>query len=353
MSYGGLKRARSWKRRTQPKDAYSSPGLLYSEACEMAWLHQQSQRAYNAAMRCRPVQIVALATTCLLAGKASAHAQSTVSLPVTVTCPALSALDEQQPDDQQPSRREISIAAVKFSGALQMPISDQDIIASSIKLQTHGDSVDGVTDEALERVRAGWQDRGYFKVQVSGKTKTLSSIGASRRVAIRVQVDEGMQYRLGEITFKNNKAISDVAALRGLFPISDGDIFSREKIATGLQNLSKAYGEMGYINFTSVPDTEFDDEKELISITIDSDEGKQFHFGSINIIGLDERSRQAMMKDFPTGQVYNERLLRLFLEKYSSIFKLSPEDPRLSEKHLDERTGTIAITLYACPCPVC
>ena len=31
MSLGGLKRARSWKRRIQPKEAYSSPGLLYSE----------------------------------------------------------------------------------------------------------------------------------------------------------------------------------------------------------------------------------------------------------------------------------------------------------------------------------
>ena len=34
MSYGGLKRARSWKRRIQPKEAYSSPGLLYSESCD-------------------------------------------------------------------------------------------------------------------------------------------------------------------------------------------------------------------------------------------------------------------------------------------------------------------------------
>ncbi len=32
MSHGGLKRARSWKRRIQPKEAYSSPGLLYSES---------------------------------------------------------------------------------------------------------------------------------------------------------------------------------------------------------------------------------------------------------------------------------------------------------------------------------
>jgi hypothetical protein len=128
-------------------------------------------------MRSRLAQIVALATTCLFAAKVFVHAQSTDSTAVTVTCPALPVLD-----DQQPSRPEISIASVKFSGALQMPISDQDIISSSIKLKTHGDSVDGVTDEALERVRAGWQDRGYFRVQVSGKAKPLTS-GHGRRIA--------------------------------------------------------------------------------------------------------------------------------------------------------------------------
>jgi hypothetical protein len=31
MSHGGLNRARSWKRRIQPKKAYSSSGLLYSD----------------------------------------------------------------------------------------------------------------------------------------------------------------------------------------------------------------------------------------------------------------------------------------------------------------------------------
>jgi hypothetical protein len=43
MSDGGLKRARSWKRRIQPKEAYSSPGLLYSESCDNACLQQPSR----------------------------------------------------------------------------------------------------------------------------------------------------------------------------------------------------------------------------------------------------------------------------------------------------------------------
>ena len=34
--HGGPKRARSWKRRIQPKEAYSSPVLLYSEKAALA-----------------------------------------------------------------------------------------------------------------------------------------------------------------------------------------------------------------------------------------------------------------------------------------------------------------------------
>ena len=298
-------------------------------------------------MRWRLAQIVTLAATCLLSGKASIHAQSTVSNTVTVTCPALPASD-----DQQPSGPEISIAEMNFGGVLQMPISEQDQIASSIKQRTHGHSLSEVTNEALERVRAGWQDLGYFKVLASDEAKTLTSSPASQRIALSVHVDEGTQYKLSKVTFKHNKAIS-ADVLRSLFPIEDGGIFSREKIAMGLENLRKAYGELGYINFTAIPDTVFDDEKGLVALDVDTDEDKPFYVSSINIVGLDERSRQEILKDFPSGQVYNERLFRLLLEKYSTTFKLSPDDPRLIKRQLDERAGTIAITLYACPCPVC
>ncbi|MGA8441390.1 MAG: POTRA domain-containing protein [Candidatus Sulfotelmatobacter sp.] len=94
---------------------------------------------------------------------------------------------------------------------------------------------------------------------------------------------------MGAIRFKHNKAVSNVKALRALFPINDGGIFSREKIAKGLENLRKAYGEQGYINFTSVPETRFDDDRKLIFLDIDVDEGKQFYVSSIGIVGADTR----------------------------------------------------------------
>ncbi|MGA9902419.1 MAG: POTRA domain-containing protein, partial [Terriglobales bacterium] len=124
-------------------------------------------------------------------------------------------------------------------------------------------------EEDTERVRAEYQNRGYFKVLVDEpKTEIhdtghegfhipLLQSGQGKSVDITMPIQEGDRYHLGTITFKNNKAISSTAALRSLFPMKDGEIFSREKVAKGLENLRKAYGQAGYINFTSVPDTKF------------------------------------------------------------------------------------------------
>lgn len=244
------------------------------------------------------------------------------------------------------------LAWAKKTKSLQMAVVDQDQIADSVKHETQGTSLDRVTDEALERVRAGWQNRGYFKVRVTGEASSLTSSPASQRIALFVHVDEGPQYKLSGISFRNNKAISNAKALRNLFPIRDGDVFSREKIAKGLENLRKAYGQFGYINFVSVPDTTFDEGNGLISLDIDVDEGKQFYVSSVKVLGLNEPAQQDILKDFPVGQIYNARIFELSLKKHSTLLQFSSDDPRHVKKQLDERAGTVAITLDARPCPV-
>jgi len=39
-----------------------------------------------------------------------------------------------------------------------MPISEQEQIADSVKQQTHGTSLEDVTEEGLERMRVRWPD---------------------------------------------------------------------------------------------------------------------------------------------------------------------------------------------------
>ena len=101
------------------------------------------------------------------------------------------------------------------------------------------------------------------------------------------------------ISFKNNKAIKSRERLRQFFPLNDGDTFSREKIAAGLANLRNAYGQIGYVNFTSVPDTSFDEENKSISLAVDGDEGKQFHVGAIDVLGVEDPARERFIESLP------------------------------------------------------
>jgi outer membrane protein assembly factor BamA len=292
----------------------------------------------ESAMRRRVAQIVIFAA-CVLADKSPARAQST-------PCPTRSTSASYA---IKPSGPKISIVEVNFPGFLQLPISDQDQIADTIKQPDYGDSADGLINDAVERVKTRWQDRGYFKVRVSGEEATLTSSPASRNIALTFHVDEGLQYRLGGIKFKNSIVISDIAAWRSLFPISDGDIFSREEIATGLDNLRGAYGDLGYINFTAIPNAQVDDENKLVSLDIDVDEGKRFHVSEVKVLALDESARQELLKDLSIkrGQIYNAAS-RISLLKYDSVL---PHCECREELHIDERAGAVTVTLDFRPCP--
>ena len=217
-------------------------------------------------------------------------------------------------------------------------------------------------DEDSERVRAEFQNRGYFKVVVQ-EPKTvirdsghkgfhipLIMKGAGKAVDITIPIEEGEQYRLGAITFKNNKAVNNVKALRGLFPLKDGEILNREKIAKGLENLRKAYGQLGYINFTSIPNTTFDEDKKLVFLDVDVDEGKQFYVRRIEFAGNTTTRDKVIRREIALeeGQVYDQHLWELSLLRLNQLGyfeQLKPEDPNVTERHLNEKDATVDLTL--------
>jgi outer membrane protein insertion porin family len=218
-------------------------------------------------------------------------------------------------------------------------------------------------DEDTERVRNEYQNRGYFKMNIVGEPKTeihdtghagahvpLLQGGKGKSVDITMIVDEGERYTLGGITFKNNKAVQNVRALRSLFPIKDGDVFSKEKIAKGLENLRKAYGQLGYINFTSIPDTRFDDDKKLIYLDVDVDEGKAFYVRRIEFQGNTTTRDKVIRREIALeeGNVYNAHLWEMSLLRLNQLGyfdQLKPDDPNATIRQLDEKDGLVDLTL--------
>ena len=217
-------------------------------------------------------------------------------------------------------------------------------------------------DDDMELVREEEQNRGYFKANV-GQPQTrirdtghtgfhipLLQHGPGKAMDISVAIDEGDQYRLGSITFKGNKTLNNAKALRNVFPIKDGDTFNRKLFAKGLENLKNAYGTQGFINYTPVPTPTFDEQKKLVSWEIEIDEGKQFSVRRIEFQGNTTTRDKVIRREvvLEEGQLYNEQLWKIGIQRLNQLGffdQIKPDDPQTTERHLDEKAGTVDLTL--------
>ncbi len=214
-------------------------------------------------------------------------------------------------------------------------------------------------DEDAERVRDALQQHGYFKAVVDDPKTQMRDVdskmhvpfvqsGKGKVMDITIPVEEGDKYKLKAITFKNTQAIRNTQLLRGLFPIKDGDTFDNHLVGKGLDNLRKAYGELGYINFSSVPTTEIDDEKKQITLTIETEEGKPFFVRRIEFQGNTTTRDRVIRRELlvQEGQVFNSRLWELSvlrLNQLNYFDTLKPEDD--TERKLNEQDGTVDLTV--------
>ncbi len=211
--------------------------------------------------------------------------------------------------------------------------------------------------EDAERVRFEYQKAGYFKAIVSDPTTQLRDVGrnfinpfskAGKRVDITIPVEEGDRFTLGKITFKGNKAVTNLPALRKLFPMKDGEIFNTENVRKGLEGLRKAYGSLGYINFTPVPDTIIHDENKTIDVEVDLDEGKPYYIRRIEFVGNTTTRDKVIRRELALeeGSVYNSELWELSLLRLNQLQYFEPLKPEQdSDTKRNDKDATVDLTL--------
>jgi len=213
-------------------------------------------------------------------------------------------------------------------------------------------------EEDSERVRQAYRDKGYASAAVEEPKTQIRDQGGlnwftfrpnkGKRIDILMPIEEGGRFRVGTITFSGNKAVTNAKALRATFALKDGDWFNATMIQKGLENLKKAYGTLGYVNFAAIPTPKYDDKNKTVSLQIDIDEGKPFYVSRIefqgNTITRDRVIRRELLLD--EGQVYNSQLweyslLRLNQLEYFEPLKVDQD----SEAHQDSEAGTVDLLL--------
>ncbi|MFZ3211326.1 MAG: outer membrane protein assembly factor BamA [Terriglobales bacterium] len=212
--------------------------------------------------------------------------------------------------------------------------------------------------EDAERVRDALQQKGYFKALVQDpKTNIHDTHGIhlpllkkheGKSVDITLPIEEGDRYRLKEVKFTGNKAITNIQILRAQIPMKDGDIFNTELMRKGIKNLRDAYGAAGYINFTPVPDTEIDEEHKTVTVKFDLDEGKQFSVRRIEFQGNTTTRDKVIRRELALqeGQTYNAKLWEFSLLRLNQLGYFEPLKPdQDSDTKQNPQEGTVDITL--------
>ncbi len=225
---------------------------------------------------------------------------------------------------------------------------------------------DKLNEDLEVGVRGLYQDNGYFKVLVKdpilenidtpayrlGIPLPFTAHGQGKAVNITIPIEEGEQYRMGTLKIVSadpDKALSlKVEALKSIFPLKQGEIFSAGKVRKALENYKNAYGEYGFIDFTAEPETNLDDEKKIINLTMKFNEEKQYYVRRIDFSGntttRDKVIRRQLLID--EGQLFNKRAWELSILRLNQLDYFDKiEADKAAELKRNTKEGTVDINL--------
>ena len=112
-------------------------------------------------------------------------------------------------------------------------------------------------EEDAVAIEAYYRDEGYITAQVGQpelEYLELSEDGETRGLRLRIPVDEGDRYRIGEVDFAGNEILLE-AGLRRIFEdIEPGDYYSEGNVRKGFDDARELYGSLGYYEMTLAPE---------------------------------------------------------------------------------------------------
>lgn len=149
----------------------------------------------------------------------------------------------------------------------------------------------------LERLRSFYLDRGYVNFNVESTQVSISP--DKSQIFITVNIDEGQQYRIGDVRFAGELPISEREA-RELLEVTPGEIFSRSAVTASSEALRARLGAEGFAfaSVDGIPEVSASDD--TVDLVFRVDAGHRAYVRRIEFIGntttQDEVLRREMIQ---------------------------------------------------------
>ncbi len=125
-------------------------------------------------------------------------------------------------------------------------------------------------------------NNGFVNVRVSEPVVKLNE--AKNSLDVYIVINEGDQYRIGEIGFKG-ELLEPAADLRKKLRCEPGQIFNRSTLRNDIGLLTDVYGDKGYAFATINPHTRLDTKNKTVDMTFDIEKGELVYIERINVAG--------------------------------------------------------------------
>src|ERR1043166_5943818 len=169
----------------------------------------------------------------------------------------------------------------------------------------------------------------------------LSSTDETLRIT--VPITEGRLYRVGDLKIEGNSIFSE-QLIKGFIGLNKGDVANGKAISKALyDNLKKAYGAQGFIQYTAEIQPTFKDNPQnqdegIADFLITIDEGKQFTLRRLEFTGNTFTRDNVLRREvlINEGDIYNQSLFEYSVVRLNQLGYFNPID---KDKDADFRTN--------------
>jgi outer membrane protein insertion porin family len=160
---------------------------------------------------------------------------------------------------------------------------------------------DDTFEDDLEKLRNYYREQGFLDVEIA-PDEVKFEYPKPTRLVITVNVNEGRQYRVGEITFVGND-IYKTEMLRRLVRQRTGTLFVPSKLDRDTETIQDFYGRDGYLT----PDTNVTMHRRPntatgnIDVEYEINEGEKYKVESVVIEGNTTTKSTAILRELPLG----------------------------------------------------